>query len=285
MILRLDHASYTYEKDAHGTKKFAVRDVSFGISKGEFLAVIGHTGSGKSTLIQLLNGLLMPTDGKVYFEDRDISSADFSLKELRRKVGLVFQYPEHQLFEMTVLKDICYGPKNLGLSPEEQKEAARRAMKMIGLSEEYEEKSPFELSGGEKRRVAIAGVLAMDPDVLVLDEPTAGLDPLGREEILNTCRQINREEGKTIVLVSHSMDDVAEYASRVLVLSNGELLYDENPRELFMKQEELRALGLSAPEVVYIMEDLRKAGLSVRTDVLTVQEAKEEILRALSNDS
>lgn len=283
MSLRLEKVSYTYNEGDKNRERRAVRDVSFEIAAGEFVALIGHTGCGKSTLVQLLNGLLKPTAGRIYYDGRDTSSRDFPLKELRRHVGLVFQYPEYQLFEMTVLKDVCYGPKNLGLPKEEQEERAKWALRRVGIEESYEDNSPFELSGGEKRRVAIAGVLAMRPEILILDEPTAGLDPRGRREILDICRTLNENEGTTILLVSHSMDDVAEYASRILAMQDGRLFMDGTPREIFRRHAELEAAGLSAPQVVYVMEELKKRGLPVRTDVLTVREAKEEILRARKN--
>lgn len=278
MELTLKHISYSYNPDAK-EPKYAVKDVSFTIREGEFCALIGHTGSGKSTLVQFLNGLMRPTEGLVLFNGENIFEKKYPLKTLRQKVGLVFQYPEHQLFEETVLKDICYGPKNMGLGKEEQIDSARRAMALVGLSESYEEKSPFELSGGEKRRVAIAGVLAMNPECLILDEPTAGLDPAGRDDILGTVRELSDKENIAVVLVSHSMDDVAVYAERLLVMNSGELVYDDTPRNVFRHYKELEKMGLSAPQVTYIAHELKKRGLDIDENVMTIAEAKAEILR------
>ncbi len=278
MELTLKHISYSYNPDAK-EPKYAVKDVSFTIREGEFCALIGHTGSGKSTLVQFLNGLMRPTEGLVLFNGENIFEKKYPLKTLRQKVGLVFQYPEHQLFEETVLKDICYGPKNMGLGKEEQIDSARRAMALVGLPESYEEKSPFELSGGEKRRVAIAGVLAMNPECLILDEPTAGLDPAGRDDILGTVRELSDKENIAVVLVSHSMDDVAVYAERLLVMNSGELVYDDTPRNVFRHYKELEKMGLSAPQVTYIAHELKKRGLDIDENVMTIAEAKAEILR------
>ena len=280
MSIELLNASYSYNADAKNIK-YAVENVSLTIEKGEFIGLIGHTGSGKSTLIQLLNGLLLPTGGTVLFDGRDITEKGFSLKLLRQKVGMVFQYPEHQLFEETVFKDVCFGPKNLGLSKEEIEEKAKRAIEMAGLSPEYYEKSPFELSGGEKRRVAIAGILAMAPEYLVLDEPTAGLDPEGREEILSQVKKLQTEQGITVVLVSHSMEDVAKYADRLLVMQEGKLLFDDTPRAVFGNYKELEKTGLTAPQITRVCEALHEKGFPIRTDVLTVAEAKEEILKVI----
>ena len=280
MELTLKNTSFSYDP---GAKKpvFAVRNVSFTIHEGEFSALIGHTGSGKSTLVQFLNGLLKPTFGEVLFNGENIFDKKYPLKELRQKVGLVFQYPEHQLFEETVLKDICFGPKNMGLPKEERIERARHAMRLVGLSESYEEKSPFELSGGEKRRVAIAGVLAMNPECLILDEPTAGLDPAGRDDILGTVRTLSDTEGIAVVLVSHSMEDVAVYAERLLVMNQGSLLYDDTPRAVFEHYRELEKIGLSAPQVTYIAHALRDKGFLVDEYAMSVPELKAEILRVL----
>ncbi len=280
MELTLKNVSYSYNPDAP-EPVYAVRDVSLTIRSGDFAALIGHTGSGKSTLIQFMNGLLKPTEGQVLFNGEDIFEKKYPLKTLRQKVGLVFQYPEHQLFEETVLKDICFGPKNMGLSKEEQEERARHAMKLVGLAESYEDKSPFELSGGEKRRVAIAGVLAMKPECLILDEPTAGLDPAGRDDILGTVRALSDEEGIAVVLVSHSMEDVAVYAERLFVMKKGELLYDDTPKAVFRHYKELEQIGLSAPQVTYIAHALREKGFDVSEDAMTVAELKQEILRVL----
>ena len=240
---------------------------------------MGHTGSGKSTLIQHLNGLVRPTEGEIEYDGQNIYKEGFSLRELRGKVGLVFQYPEHQLFEADVFSDVCFGPKNLKLSKEETEERAREALGLVGLDESFYKLSPFELSGGQKRRVAIAGVLAMHPKVLILDEPTAGLDPLGRDEILGQIRRLHREKGMTIVLVSHSMEDLAEYAGRLIVMSRGKMIFDGSPREVFAHYQELEKIGLAAPQVTYIMNGLKNAGFPVRTDLLTVAEARDEILK------
>jgi len=280
MSITLKNVSYSYNLDEKELR-YAVKDVSFSIEKGEFVGLIGHTGSGKSTLAQMLNGLEKPTSGQVLYDGKDVHEKGYSLKELRQKVGLVFQYPEYQLFEETVLKDVCFGPKNLKFSKEEQIKAAKNALRLVGLSEEYEELSPFDLSGGEKRRVAIAGVLAMKPDFLILDEPTAGLDPAGRTEILNQVKKLNEEENIGVLLISHSMDDVAAYASRILVMNNGLLRFDDSPKEVFKHADELEEMGLAAPEVTYILQTLKEAGLPVSTDAITIEEAKESILKAL----
>ncbi|MBQ9512434.1 MAG: energy-coupling factor transporter ATPase [Lachnospiraceae bacterium] len=277
MSIILDHVNYIYDKDT-AFERHALKDVNLQLQDGEFIGLIGHTGSGKSTLVQLLNGLLKPSAGAVYFDGADISDDDFDLKNLRASVGLVFQYPEHQLFETDVFQDVCFGPKNLGLSKKDAELRAFQALKQVGLKEEYFYQSPFDLSGGEKRRVAIAGVLAMQPKVLVLDEPTAGLDPKGREDILNMIAQLHKELHNTIVLVSHSMEDVADYVERIIVMNKGEVLYDAAPQEVFTHVEELEAVHLAVPEVTYIMRDLARAGIKVRTDVTTVEEAVEEIL-------
>ena len=277
MQIEVKDVSYTYTPEAE-QPKFAVDHVSFSVEEGEFIALIGHTGSGKSTLIQFLDGLLKPTSGEVLFHGENVAAKGYDLKTLRQKVGLVFQYPEYQLFETTVLKDVCYGPKNMGLPKEEQEARAKEALSLVGFPEASYEKSPFDLSGGRKRRAAIAGILAMKPEVLILDEPTAGLDPEGREDILNVCRNLN-EQGITVILVSHSMEDVAEYAKRILVMNQGKLIYDDPPEKVFSDWRKLEEIGLSAPEVTYVMEGLKEAGFDVRTDVFTVEKAKEEILR------
>ena len=267
LILEAKNLSYVYEEGT-ANEKGALDEVSLNIHEGEFLAIIGHTGSGKSTLIQHLNGLMRADSGSIYFNGEDIYAKEFSMPFLRIHVGLVFQYPEHQLFETTVLTDVCFGPKNLGLSKDEVVEAAKKALKQVGLGEEYYEKSPFELSGGEKRRVAIAGVLAMNPEVLILDEPTAGLDPKGRDKILNQLKKLQTERNIAIVLVSHSMEDVAKYAERLVVMSGGKKLYDGACREVFSHYKELENIGLAAPQVTYLMAE------SGRT-VMTVDEAVE----------
>lgn len=280
MLLELKDVSFSYDPSAK-EPRYAVENVSISVSEGEFIALIGHTGSGKSTLIQFLNGLLSPTKGTVLYEGQNIAEKDFSKATLRSRVGLVFQYPEHQLFEMTILKDVMYGPKNQKLSKEEQEMRAKEALSLVGFCENDYEKSPFDLSGGEKRRVAIAGVLAMKPKCLVLDEPTAGLDPEGRDLLLDMLRRINREEGITVILVSHSMDDVSVYANRVIVMNHGRLVMDGPTREVFSRYLELEDIGLSAPDIIYTMAAIRKKGLDVPKIVLTKEEAKEEILKAV----
>lgn len=279
MLLIADHVNYIYgEKTVY--EKYALNDINLTIKKGEFIGIIGHTGSGKSTLIQHFNGLMKASSGKIYFEGKDIYDADYKMKELRSKVGLVFQYPEHQLFETTVLEDVKFGPKNLGLSKLEIDLRAFEAIKQVGLSEEYYDVSPFELSGGQKRRVAIAGVLAMKPEVLILDEPTAGLDPYGRDEILEQIKKLH-EEGLTVILVSHSMEDVARYADRIIVMHDGKIRFDGSPKEVFLHYKELEKMGLSAPEVTYVANELRDMGYPVSASVTTVEEAKAEILKVL----
>jgi len=280
MSIELKNVSYIYDPDVKNPK-IAVDQVSLSIDRGEFVGIIGHTGSGKSTMIQMLNGLVRPTSGEVLFDGKNVFEKGYPLRSLRQKVGLVFQYPEYQLFEETVLKDVCYGPKNLGLSGEEILERAKEAILMAGLDESYYDKSPFELSGGEKRRVAIAGILAMKPEYLVLDEPTAGLDPGGRDEILSELERLNRETGMAVVLVSHSMDDVAEHARRLFVMEKGRLVLQGEPREIFKKADELRAMGLSVPQVTDVARLLREKGFDVPEVMLTVEEAKTEILKAL----
>ena len=281
MSIILDHVNYIYDEDtamAHA----ALTDVNIKIDEGEFIGLIGHTGSGKSTLIQHMNGLVKPTSGTVYFDGKDISDPEFDRKALRAKVGLVFQYPEHQLFETDCFKDVCFGPKNLGLSQKEVELRAYEALKQVGFDDDYFYQSPFDLSGGQKRRVAIAGVLAMKPEILILDEPTAGLDPKGREDILNLVKKLHDEVGITIILVSHSMDDVADYVDRIIVMNKGRVAFDDVPKEVFRHRQELEAIGLAAPQVTYVMQELKTAGFDVDIDVTTLDEAKNEILRAFS---
>lgn len=258
-----------------------LRDVSFRIEPGQFVGLIGHTGSGKSTLIQHMNGLLKATEGDVLFHGESIYAEGYDKKALRGKVGLVFQYPEHQLFEADVFSDVCFGPKNQGLSPDEVRIRARTALDLVGLGEEYDDRSPFELSGGQKRRAAIAGVLAMEPEVLVLDEPTAGLDPRGRDEILDQVARLHRERGMAVVLVSHSMEDVANYVERLIVMDHGTVALDGTPKEIFHHIEELEQLGLSAPQVTYIAKAMRDHGWDIPEDITTIEEARREILRKL----
>ena len=279
-MIEVKNLTHVYNEGT-AMESHAFEDVSFTIGRGEFIGVIGHTGSGKSTLIQHLNGLLKPTAGTVLYDGEDIFAKGYDLRKLRSKVGMVFQYPEYQLFEETVLKDVMFGPTNMGASEEEAKEAAKRALTLAGVGEEFWDHSPFELSGGQKRRVAIAGVLSMDPEVLVLDEPAAGLDPAGREDILDTVAALGKEKNITILLVSHSMDDVALYADRIMVLSKGKLVFFDTPEEVFSHIGELESIGLSAPQITYLMHDLKAAGLPVDVNANTVEEAKATILAAL----
>lgn len=281
MPIVVDNLSHVYNPDSPLEAR-ALDQVSLEVRDGEFLGLIGSTGSGKSTLIQHLNGLLRPTSGRVLVEDVEITpTGKGSLKAVRRSVGLVFQYPEHQLFEETVRKDVGFGPRNLGLGPDEVEERVREAVAMVGLPEDVLERSPFELSGGQVRRVAIAGVLAMRPKVLILDEPTAGLDPRGREEILGQVRLLHRDFGLTVVLVSHSMEDVARLAQRLVVLHRGRVALEGTPREVFAHADELTRLGLGVPQVTSLLQTLRQRGLPLRGDVLTVEEARDELARWL----
>ena len=279
MSLILDHVNHIYGEDTK-LAVAALKDINLVIPDGQFIGLIGHTGSGKSTLVQHLNGLLSPTSGTIYFNGQDVSAKDFNKKELRSKVGLVFQYPEHQLFEVTVFQDVCFGPKNLGLSQKDVEIRAYNALKLAGVKEEQFYVSPFDLSGGQKRRVAIAGVLAMQPEILVLDEPTAGLDPKGRDEILGQIKKLQKETGITVLLVSHSMEDVAEYVDRILVMNKGQLIFDDVPKEVFKHYEELEEMGLAAPQVTYIMDKLIKEGVVEDSNATTILEAKDEILKA-----
>ena len=279
MSLILDHVNHIYGEDTN-LAVAALVDINLVIPDGQFIGLIGHTGSGKSTLVQHLNGLLKPTGGAIYFNGQDIADKDYDKKELRSKVGLVFQYPEHQLFEVTVFQDVCFGPKNLGLSSKEVELRAYEALKLAGVKEEQFYQSPFDLSGGQKRRVAIAGVLAMKPEVLILDEPTAGLDPKGRDEILGQIKKLQKETGITIILVSHSMEDVAEYVDRIIVMNKGRVMFDDVPKEVFKHYEELEEVGLAAPQVTYIMNRLNKEGFFLDANVTTIPEAKEAILKA-----
>ena len=260
----------------------ALKDINLKIEDGQFIGIIGHTGSGKSTLIQHLNGLMKATSGAIYFHGKDIYDEDFDLRELRNRVGLVFQYPEHQLFETTIFDDVCFGPKNQGLSKEEAGLRAFEALRNVGMPEELYYQSPFDLSGGQKRRVAIAGVLAMKPEVLILDEPTAGLDPAGRDEILDLVARMHRERGITVILVSHSMEDVAKYVERIIVMNRGSVMYDGTPREVFRHYKELETVGLAAPQVTYLMNELKAHGLQVNTDATTIAEARASLLEALT---
>lgn len=276
--MEMQHVSYVYETGT-SYEQTALHDINLKIEDGQLIGIIGHTGSGKSTLIQLLNGLIRASSGQVLFHGKNIYDPDFKMKELRGKVGLVFQYPEYQLFETTVLRDAAFGPKNQGLSEEEAVRKAQDALMTVGLTEQYWQMSPFELSGGQKRRAAIAGVLAMEPEVLILDEPTAGLDPRGRDELFAQIQKMHREKHMTVMLVSHSMEDVADYAQWIIVLDQGRILYDGTPREVFAHYKELEQAGLAAPQVTYLMHELQARGLPVNTDIITVEEAKKEILK------
>ncbi len=263
-------------------EQHALFDVNLEIEDGEFVGLIGHTGSGKSTLIQHLNGLIKASAGELYYNGENIYSQGYDMKRLRSKVGLVFQYPEHQLFEVDVLTDVCFGPKNQGLSSEEAEVRAKKALEQVGLDPCYYKQSPFELSGGQKQRVAIAGVLAMEPEVLILDEPTAGLDPRGRDEILDQIDRLHRERHMTIILVSHSMEDVARYADRLIVMNHGQKVFDGAPKEVFRHYRELETMGLAAPQITYLVHDLKAKGIDIDNDITTVPEAREAIL-ALRN--
>ncbi|MBQ3029947.1 MAG: energy-coupling factor transporter ATPase [Agathobacter sp.] len=280
MSIILDKVNHSYSA---GTAYHvqALKDINLKIEDGEFIGIIGHTGSGKSTLIQHMNGLIKATSGGIYFNGQDIYDEDFSMKELRSKVGLVFQYPEHQLFETTIFDDVCFGPKNLGLDKTTVELRAYEALKSVNFPDELFYQPPFDLSGGQKRRVAIAGVLAMKPEVLILDEPTAGLDPAGRDEILGMISQMHKELGITIILVSHSMEDVAKYVDRIIVMNQGSVMYDGAPKDVFRQYETLETVGLAAPQVTYLMHELYEKGLAVDLDATTVEEAKRSILSAL----
>ena len=280
MSIIVDHVNYIYGEDTP-LAVAALKDVCLQFPDGQFVGIIGHTGSGKSTLVQHLNGLLKATSGHIYFNGEDIYDRDYDRKKLRSKVGLVFQYPEHQLFEVDVFSDVCFGPKNLGLDRREAELRAYEALRKVGLEEELFYQSPFDLSGGQKRRVAIAGVLAMKPDVLILDEPTAGLDPKGRDEILSQIKRLQTETGMTILLVSHSMEDVEEYVDRIIVMNKGSVMYDDGPREVFRHYKELEEVGLAAPQVTYILHRLKEKGMDVDVSATTVGEAAETVLRAL----
>lgn len=280
MLIILDKVNYVYSEGS-GFEKKAIDDVSLTIDKGEFIGLIGHTGSGKSTLTQHLNGLLRATSGTIYYDGQDIYDKSFLMKNLRSKVGLVFQYPEHQLFESDVFTDVCFGPKNLGLDKKEVELRAFNALEMVGFPKELFYNSPFELSGGQKRRAAIAGVLAMKPEVLILDEPTAGLDPKGRDEILDQIKKLHDETGITVILVSHSMEDVAKYVGRLIVLDHGRVVYDDVPKKVFRNYKELESMGLAAPQLTYILNDLKEKGFDVDTDAITMEDAVATVKKAL----
>ena len=280
MSIELKNVTYTYSPGT-AYEIHALKDVNLTIPDGQFIGIIGHTGSGKSTLIQHFNALIRPTSGTITYNGEDIWGEKYDRRVLRSEVGLVFQYPEHQLFENDVLSDVCFGPKNQGLSKEECEKQAREALELVGFPEKYYKQSPFELSGGQKRRVAIAGILAMHPKVLVLDEPTAGLDPKGRDEILDQVKLLHEKTGMTVILVSHSMEDVAKYVERLIVMNDGEKMLDGTPEEVFRHYKELEAVGLAAPQVTYVMHDLKEKGFDVSADATTVEEAADEIYNFL----
>ena len=281
MSIKIENLTYVYMPKTPFEKK-ALDNVSLEIEDGEFLAVIGHTGSGKSTLIQHLNGLLKPASGKIYVDGTDITDKDTKLVDIRKKVGLVFQYPEYQLFEETIAKDIAYGPSNLGLNEDELLKRVKKSMEMVGLNyEEYKDISPFELSGGQKRRVAIAGVIAMEPKVLILDEPTAGLDPAGRDDILEQIKLLHEKYNMTIILVSHSMEDVGKLAEKIIVMNDGHIEIQGKPKEVFREIDTLERIGLAVPQVTYLMRELKRKGFNVSEDIFTVEKAKSELLNIL----
>ncbi len=282
MQIKTENLGYTYMPGTPFEKK-ALEDINIEINQGEFVGLIGHTGSGKSTLIQHLNGLIKPTSGKVLVDGKDINGKETSLRQLRFKIGLVFQYPEYQLFDETIIDDIAFGPKNMGFSEEEAKKMAREAMELVGLDASLENKSPFDISGGQKRRVAIAGVLAMRPELLILDEPAAGLDPKGRKEILSKIKALHREKGMSILLVSHSMEDIAQMADRVLVIQKGKIVREGNVSEIFGMGEQLKSFGLDVPQITRLIKKINEAGYNLPEDIYTVSKAEEEILKLIES--
>lgn len=284
MSIRLENVNYIYGEGS-GQEKWALKNINLTIHDREFIGIVGHTGSGKSTLTQLLNGLEKPSSGTIYYNDEDIQADGYERRKLRQKVGLVFQYPEHQLFEVSVIKDVEFGPRNLGLSNLEAEKRSFDALKHVGLSDDLLDVAPFALSGGQKRRVAIAGVLAMQPEVLILDEPTAGLDPAGRTEILELLKKLHEENNITVILVSHSMDDVARYAGRILVMNQGELVLDGEPQKVFRYRDELRKIGLDVPQSTNILYELRDRGMAVGTEGITPEQAAECIADSLRRQS
>ena len=283
MSIELKNIAFTY---GQGTafEHCAIKNIDLKIEKNEFIGIIGQTGSGKSTLVQLLNGLLKATAGDILYDGKSIYEKNYDMKTLRQKVGLVFQYPEHQLFEVDVLSDVCFGPRNLGLSSEEAKERAKEALAMVGMKESHYAKSPFELSGGQKRRVAIAGVLAMKPEYLILDEPSAGLDPKARDEILGTIAGLKEKTGISIILVSHSMEDVAKYVDRLIVMNKSEIIYDDTPKSVFKNYKELEKIGLRAPQITYLVHRLKKEGIDIDTDITRLSEAREALIRLIDKE-
>jgi len=280
MPVKIENLNYIYNEDTAFEKK-ALENIDLELPDGQFIGIIGHTGSGKSTLIQHLNGLIKATSGTIFYNGENIYRDGYKMRELRNQVGLVFQYPEHQLFEVDVFSDVCFGPKNQGLSPEEVEARAYEALRQVGLKEKYYKKSPFELSGGQKRRVAIAGILAMHPQVLILDEPTAGLDPRGRDDILKQIAKLHKERKITVILVSHSMEDIAKYVERIIVMNAGTVMYDGVPKDIFGHYKELEEIGLAAPQVTYVVKALEEKGFDIDTTATTVEEAKAAILQAL----
>ena len=281
MSIILDNVNYVYS-DGNAYLKHALKDINLVIGEKEFIGLIGHTGSGKSTLAQILNGLLKPSQGNMFYNGQDVGDETFDRKELRQKVGLVFQYPEHQLFETTVFKDVCYGPMKMGLDKKTYELRAFEALTLAGVENELFYRSPLELSGGQKRRAAIAGVLAMKPEVLVLDEPTAGLDPRGREEVLTMISELREKTGTTIILISHNMEDIAEYADRIVVMNEGEIVFDGDKQTVFAQKKVLEEIGLAAPEITGIMTALAERGLSVDTKAVTINEGVDSIIDALN---
>ena len=282
MSIKLEGIQYVYDEGTEMAMA-ALHHIDLEIKNGEFVGLIGHTGSGKSTLVQHMNGLVKPTAGRIYYDGQDIYADGYDMKKHRSKVGLVFQYPEHQLFEVDVLSDVCFGPKNLGYGKEEAIECAKKALKLVGMDESFYKRSPFDLSGGQKRRVAIAGVLAMRPKVLVLDEPTAGLDPKGRDEILDQIAYLQKAGNLTVILVSHSMEDIAKYVDRIVVMNKGKKMFDAEPKDVFKHYKELEQVGLAAPQVTYMMHALAEKGFAVNTEATTIAEAVESIAAALEN--
>ncbi|MGM0436792.1 MAG: energy-coupling factor transporter ATPase [Bacillota bacterium] len=278
MLIELKNITHIYEQQ----NVMALDNINLSIDKNEFIGLVGHTGSGKSTLVQLFNGLITPSDGEVYVDGIQVNAEKVNLKDIRRKIGLVFQYPEHQLFEETVYEDIAFGPKNLDLSKEKIDKRVKEAMELVNLDfEEFNDRSPFNLSGGQQRRVAIAGVLAMGPEVLILDEPSAGLDPKGRERLTELLYYLHQNYKMTIILISHRMEEIARLSNRVIVLDEGEIVMDDHPRKIFSQREKLQKLGLDLPEITLILNKLRNRGLKVRTDLFKISEAKNEILTEL----
>lgn len=283
MSIELKNVTYTYSPGT-SYEIHALKDINLNIPDGQFIGVIGHTGSGKSTLIQHLNALIKPTSGTVSYNGEDVWAENYNRRALRSEVGLVFQYPEHQLFESDVLSDVCYGPMNQGKSREEAEEEARKALLQVGFKEKNFDKSPFDLSGGQKKRVAIAGVLAMNPKILILDEPTAGLDPKGRDEILDQIVYLHEKADMTVILVSHSMEDIAKYVDRIIVMNKGSVMFNDVPKKVFAHYKELESVGLAAPQVTYIMHALKEKGMDVPTDATTIEEAADGIMKALKKE-